>query len=117
MKSIEVISIPVTNQERSKKFYEDMGFTLIADQPFAPGQQWVQLGFPGHETSITLVTWFPKMPPGSQQGFVVKTDSLEQDIEELTAKGIEVGKIDETPWGRFATVTDPDGNTVSFHQW
>ena len=37
MKSIEVISIPVTNQERSKKFYEDLGFTLIADQPFAPG--------------------------------------------------------------------------------
>jgi predicted enzyme related to lactoylglutathione lyase len=56
------------------------------------------------------------MPPGCQQGFVVKTDSLEQDIEELTAKGIAVGKIDETPWGRFAAVKDPDGNTVSFHQ-
>ena len=56
------------------------------------------------------------MPPGCQQGFVIKTDSLEQDIEELTAKGISVGKIDETPWGRFVNVKDPDGNTVSFHQ-
>ena len=116
MKTIEIISIPVTNQERSKQFYEDLGFTLLAEAPFGEGQKWVQLGFPGHDSSITLVTWFPKMPPGCQQGFVIKTDSLEQDIEELTAKGISVGKIDETPWGRFATVKDPDGNTVSFHQ-
>ena len=116
MKTIEIISIPVTNQERSKQFYEDLGFTLIVEAPFANDQKWVQLGFPGHEASITLVTWFPNMPPGCQQGFVVKTDSLDQDVEELSAKGITVGKIDETPWGRFAAVKDPDGNTVSFHQ-
>ncbi len=116
MKTIEIISIPVTDQEKSKQFYEDLGFTLLAEAPFSGGQKWVQLGFPGHDASITLVTWFPNMPPGCLQGFVIKTDSLEQDIEELSAKGISVGKIDETPWGRFATVKDPDGNTVSFHQ-
>jgi len=116
MKTIEVVSIPVTDQERSKQFYEDLGFTLIAETPFGPNQKWVQLGFPGHDTSITLVTWFPAMSPGCVQGFVVKTDSLEQDIEELNAKGIATGKIDETPWGRFVNVKDPDGNTISFHQ-
>ena len=116
MKTIEIISIPVTNQEKSKQFYEDLGFALIAEAPFGNGQTWIQLGFPGHDASITLVTWFPNMPPGCQQGFVIKTDSLEKDIEELTAKGISVGKIDETPWGRFVNVKDPDGNTVSFHQ-
>jgi catechol 2,3-dioxygenase-like lactoylglutathione lyase family enzyme len=116
MKTIEIISIPVTNQEKSKQFYEDLGFTLLVEGPFGEGQKWIQLGFPGHDASITLVTWFPNMPAGCQQGFVIKTDSLDQDIEELTAKGISVGKIDETPWGRFAAVKDPDGNTVSFHQ-
>jgi predicted enzyme related to lactoylglutathione lyase len=56
------------------------------------------------------------MQPGSVNGFVIKTDSLDKDIEELTAKGIEVGKVDQTPWGRFAAVTDPDGNRLSLHQ-
>jgi catechol 2,3-dioxygenase-like lactoylglutathione lyase family enzyme len=116
MKAIEIVSIPVTDQQRSKKFYEDLGFTLIAEAPFAGGQKWVQLGFPGHDASITLVTWFPNMPAGCVQGLVIKTDSLEQDIEELNAKGIETGKIDNTPWGRFVNVKDPDGNTISFHQ-
>jgi len=116
MKSIEIISIPVTDQERSKQFYENLGFTLITEAPFGSGQKWVQLGFPGHDASITLVTWFPGMPPGSIHGFVIKTDSLEQDIEELTAKGIRVGTIDDTPWGKFLSIKDPDGNALSFHQ-
>jgi len=116
MKSIEIISIPVTDQERSKQFYENLGFTLIAEAPFGNGDKWVQLGFPGHDASITLVTWFPGMPAGSMHGFVIKTDSLEQDIEEFTSKGIAVGNIDETPWGRFLSVKDPDGNALSFHE-
>ena len=116
MKSIEIISIPVSDQQRSKQFYENLGFTLIAEAPFGNGQQWVQLGFPGHDASITLVAWFPNMKPGCINGFVIKTDSLQQDIEEFTAKGIAVGKIDETLWGKFLSVKDPDGNMLSFHE-
>jgi catechol 2,3-dioxygenase-like lactoylglutathione lyase family enzyme len=116
MKSIEIISIPVSDQQRSKEFYENLGFTLIAEAPFGSGQQWIQLGFPGHDASITLVTWFPNMKPGCINGLVIKTDSLEQDMEEFTSKGIEIGKIDNTPWGKFLSVKDPDGNVLSFHQ-
>ncbi|BAU53363.1 VOC family protein [Mucilaginibacter gotjawali] len=116
MKSIEIISIPVTDQQRSKEFYVKLGFTILAETPTGDGQTWVQLGFNGHDTSVTLVTWFPQMPPGSIHGFVIKTDSLEQDVEEFTAKGIHVGRIDETPWGKFMAVKDPDGNVLSFHQ-
>jgi catechol 2,3-dioxygenase-like lactoylglutathione lyase family enzyme len=116
MKAIEIISIPVTDQQRSKEFYVKLGFTILAEAPFGDGQNWVQLGFNGHDTSITLVTWFPGMPPGSVHGFVIKTNSLEQDIEEFTSKGIHVGSIDETPWGKFLAVKDPDGNVLSFHE-
>ena len=58
----------------------------------------------------------PNMPAGSVNGFVINTDNLDKEIEELTAKGITVGKIDQTPWGKFAAVTDPDGNRFSLHQ-
>jgi uncharacterized glyoxalase superfamily protein PhnB len=41
---------------------------------------------------------------------------MDNEIKDLKAKNIEVGKIDETPWGKFAPVTDPDGNTWSLHE-
>jgi catechol 2,3-dioxygenase-like lactoylglutathione lyase family enzyme len=116
MKSIEIISIPVTDQQKSKEFYVKLGFQVIAEAPFGGGQQWIQLGFPGQDASITLVTWFPNMPAGCINGFVIKTESVEQEIKELTAKGITVGNVDDTPWGKFLSVKDPDGNALSFHQ-
>lgn len=117
MKSIEIISIPVTDQARAKEFYLKLGFTVIVEAPFQGESKWVQLGLPGNNSvSITLVTWFDNMPAGCINGFVIKTNSLAQDIEELTAKGITVGKVDQTPWGKFAAVIDPDGNRLSLHE-
>jgi predicted enzyme related to lactoylglutathione lyase len=116
MKSIEIISIPVTDQARAKEFYLQLGFKVIVEAPFEGGQKWVQLGFPGSAVSITLVTWFDNMPPGCINGLVIKTDDLDKEIEELAAKGINAGKVDQTPWGKFAAVTDPDGNRLSLHE-
>jgi catechol 2,3-dioxygenase-like lactoylglutathione lyase family enzyme len=117
MKAITIISIPVTDQQAAKQFYLDLGFKLLVEGPFGPGQNWVQMGLPGQEiTSITLTTWFPEMVPGSIRGYVIKVDNMADEIKDLNAKGIEVGKIDETPWGQFAAVKDPDGNTWSLHQ-
>jgi predicted enzyme related to lactoylglutathione lyase len=56
------------------------------------------------------------MQPGCINGFVIDTDNLDKDIEELAGKGIVVGKIDQTPWDKFAAVIDPDGNRLSLHQ-
>ena len=117
MKAITIISIPVTDQQAAKQFYLNLGFNLITEAPFAPGQNWVQLALPGQEaTSITLTTWFPELVPGSIRGFVIQVDNMTDEIKDLNAKGIEVGKIDETPWGKFAPVKDPDGNTWSLHE-
>ena len=116
MKSIEIISIPVTDQTRAKEFYLQLGFELIVEAPFEGGQDWVQLGFPGSTVSITLVTWFDNMPAGCISGLVIKTDDLAKEIEELTAKGLNVGKIDQTPWGKFAWMKDLDGNALCLHQ-
>jgi len=116
MKAIEVVSIPVTDQQRSKEFYQKIGFNVLIEMPFEGDKMWIQMGFPGDGASITLVNWFPEMPPGSQQGLVMKTEDVEKEVQELTVKGIETGKIDSTPWGKFLTVKDPDGNFLSFHQ-
>lgn len=117
MKAISIISIPVTSQQTAKQFYLDLGFKLIVEGSFAPGQNWVQMALPDQmAVSITLVTWFPELQPGCIRGFVIQVDSIDSEIKELNSKGIEVGNIDETPWGKFATVKDPDGNSWSLHQ-
>src|ERR1700744_4218244 len=116
MKSISIISIPVTDQQAAKEFYLKLGFNLIVENQMGPNQTWIQLGFPDAQTTITLVTWFENMPPGSVNGFVISVDDRDAEITALTEKGIEVGAVDKTPWGRFAAVKDPDGNRLSLHQ-
>lgn len=117
MRSIEIISIPVTDQQRAKQFYIDLGFEVMVEAPFEGGAQWIQMGLPGAQMpSITLVTWFKDMPPGCIDGLVIKTDDIHRDIADLQAKGHEAEQAQETPWGLFAGMKDPDGNRISLHQ-
>jgi predicted enzyme related to lactoylglutathione lyase len=116
MKSIEIISIPVTDQARAKAFYLQLDFQIIIESIFEGDKKWIQMGLPGSDVAITLVNWFENMPAGCINGLVIKTDDLATDLAELAGRGIKVGKIDETPWGKFATVIDPDGNRLSLHE-
>jgi catechol 2,3-dioxygenase-like lactoylglutathione lyase family enzyme len=116
MKSIDVISIPVTDQERSKNFYLLLGFELLDETPMSDGNKWIHMGLAGCPTTITLVTWFKKMPAGSIQGLVLRTDDIETDILILKNNGATVSGIEETPGGKFASVKDPDGNGISLQQ-
>lgn len=108
---IEVLSVPVTDQDRAKDFYVGaLGFELVADTEMGPAQRWVQVRPKGGQTSITLVTWFDTMPPGSLKGLVIQTDDLDGDVKALAARGLEISEIQSAPWGRFVTFDDPDGN-------
>jgi predicted enzyme related to lactoylglutathione lyase len=116
MTTIEVISIPVKNQQVSKQFYLSIGFQLLIENDMGNGSTWIQLGLPGQVTTITLVNWFPNMQPGSMQGLVVKSEDIEKEVAELKVKGIDVKPIDNTPWGKFASFSDPDGNGLTLRQ-
>ncbi len=110
---VAIVSVPVSDPDRAKAFYvEVLGFEVLADSQITDDQRWVQVGPPGSETSITLVTWFPSMPAGSSRGMVIETDDLEADIALITEAGVVVSPIEEQPWGRFVTLADPDGNGI-----
>lgn len=111
---VQLFSLPVTDQDRAKAFYVDtLGFELVADTAMGPGQRWVQVRPPDGETSITLVTWFADMPPGSAKGTVVETDDLDADVAAIRSRGVDIaGGIQDAPWGRFVTFDDPDGNGI-----
>jgi catechol 2,3-dioxygenase-like lactoylglutathione lyase family enzyme len=107
MKTIEIVTIPVSDQQKAKEFYMKLGFHIIVEAPMGDGTNWVQLGLPNQPTSISLL---------NHHGVMFETDDIEKEIGELQAKGIEISKIETTPWGKFAQMKDLDGNGLSFHQ-
>lgn len=112
LKHLDVVSTPVSDQDRAKAFYTDvLGFTVLADEPMGPDQRWVQLAPPDGKTSITLVTWFETMPAGSLKGLVLATDDIRATYDDLKARGLQwTSPVQDEFWGVFATFDDPDGN-------
>jgi catechol 2,3-dioxygenase-like lactoylglutathione lyase family enzyme len=110
---IAVISIPVKDQQAAKAFYtEVLGCKVTTDMLFGSDgvTRWIQLQLPGVETSLTLVNWFPQMPPGSAQGIVLATEDMARTHAELKRRGLAISDIERQPYGQEATFSDPDGN-------
>jgi predicted enzyme related to lactoylglutathione lyase len=118
VQDVKVISVPVSDQERAKEFYvERLGFAVSRDDDSVPGMRWIQLTPNGGGTSLTLVTWFQTMPPGSLQGLVLGSTDLRSDCDELAANGVEFERpLQEQPWGAEAVISDPDGNKIVLQQ-
>jgi len=111
IESFEIVSVPVSDQDRAKRFYHEiLGFDLLREEPMGPTQKWIQLAPKGSATTIALVTWFDAMPPGALQGVMVNVDDIDREHARLTALGLELTPIGAQPWGRYAMFKDPDGN-------
>ncbi len=115
---ISVVSVPVTDVDRSKAFYMDvLGFELVMDNTMADGTlRWVMLRPSAGGTAITLVTWFERMPAGSLQGTVLAVPDLDAAITALTAHQVEFTPPESSPWGRWVTIHDLDGNSWVIQQ-
>jgi catechol 2,3-dioxygenase-like lactoylglutathione lyase family enzyme len=110
---ISIVSVPVSDQDRSLAFYVDvLGLELLDDSPMGPTMRWVRVAPKLAQTSITLVTWFPSMVPGSLKGLLFNTDNVEDDVDRIRAAGVEVSEVQEEAWGRYVTLDDPDGNGI-----
>lgn len=118
MQTISVVSVPVSDQDRSKHFYvETLGFEVVDDASWGDGERWIQVRPHGSQTSLTLVTWFDEMQPGTLRGLVVDTDDIHRDYQILVERNADVsGPPAEQVGGTFCFVHDPDGNVISLHQ-
>ena len=109
---MQVVSVPVSDQDRARDFYtHTLGFELRTENTFAEGMHWIEVAPIGSTTSLTLVTWFEAMVPGSLQGVVFAVDDVQATYEELRAKGVPFDFAPrEMPGGLQAVFRDPDGN-------
>ena len=112
IEGVQVVSAPVSDQDKARAFYTDtLGFELRAENTFGEGARWIEVAPRGSATSLTLVTWFEAMPPGSLQGLVFAVDNVRATYEELLAKGVPFDfPPREMPGGLQAVFRDPDGN-------
>ncbi len=93
---------------------QKLGLELPRDDDSVPGIRWVQIAPTGAGASLTLVTRFESMPPGSLRGLVLDCDDLDRTYQRLVTDGVEVDReLIERPWGKEAVIRDPDRNRLA----
>ena len=108
---LELINIPVSDVDRAIEFYvEKAGFALDHDHAVGDEIRFVQLTPKGSAASIAIGRGLSGAEPGSVQGMQLVVDDIEPAHAELAARGVEVGEVQDFPWGRFVFFQDPDGN-------
>jgi catechol 2,3-dioxygenase-like lactoylglutathione lyase family enzyme len=113
IRGIELVSIPVRDQDASLKFYtEKLGFKVLTDQPYTPQQRWIELLIPGAESRLALFT-----PEGNEdrigsfQPVTFWCDDIFATARILKSRGVEFEAEPKTEvWGTMAIVKDGDGN-------
>ena len=126
---LEVVTIPVSDVDRAKTFYESLGWRLDADFT-TPSDHVVQFTPPGSPCSIHFGTNLTTAKPGSAQGLLLIVSDIKAAREELVRRGIEASEVfhfaglnriapdarlsgpapDGGSYASFVSFSDPDGN-------
>src|ERR1700722_16892908 len=89
---LEIQIVPVSDIDRSKQFYEQLGWRLDDDVAPIEGLRIVQFTPPGSGASITFGKGLPPSAPGAAGAGVIVSD-IEAARDELVGHGIEVSDI------------------------
>lgn len=133
---LEVVIVPVSDVDRSKSFYQGLGWRLDADIDAGPNYHAVQMTPPASNASIIFGKGVTTAEPGSIHSLMLVVDDIAAAREELIAHGAVVSEVfhdaggslgggliagtaarapGRDPQGRsyasYASFDDPDGNT------
>jgi catechol 2,3-dioxygenase-like lactoylglutathione lyase family enzyme len=124
----EVAVLPVADADRSKAFYQGLGWRLDADIDVAEDYRVVQLTPPNSPASIQFGKGITTMTPGSAQGLFLVVEDVEAARDDLISHGADVSEVfhgaglnaerrvpgpdpERQSYRSFATFADPDGNS------
>jgi catechol 2,3-dioxygenase-like lactoylglutathione lyase family enzyme len=132
---LEALVIPVSDVDRAKQFYANLGWRLDADFPFDNGFRVVQVTPPGSDCSVQFGTKITSAAPGSAQGLYLVVSDIEAARGELAARGVNISEVfhagtpgaqfqpdgtggrlsgpapEHASYSSYASFNDPDGNT------
>ena len=114
---LELVAVPVSDVDGAKAFYvEKLGFNPDHDHRVSDDLRFVQLTPPGSGCSIAIGKGLTSAAPGSVDGLQLVVKDIEAAKAELAERGLDVGSIQDFPWGRFVFFADPDGNRWAVQQ-
>ncbi|HEX3336716.1 MAG TPA: VOC family protein [Jatrophihabitans sp.] len=114
---LELMCVPVSDVDRAKAFYvEKAGFHADHDQRVNESLRFVQLTPPGSACSICIGEGLTTMAPGSLEGLQLVVDDADKARADFLGRGLDVGEVEDLPWGRFVYFKDPDGNAWNVQQ-
>ena len=90
---LEMIVLPVSDIDRTKAFYEALGFRLDVDYTASDDFRVVHFTPPGSECSIIFGEGMTSTAPGTTQSLYLIVTDIEEAHAELTRRGIDVSEV------------------------
>ena len=120
---LEVVTLPVSDVDRAKTFYQSLGWRTDADIVVGDAFRVVQVTPPHSACSISFGKGLTTAEPGSAQRLLLAVTDIKAAREDLLSRGAEVSELfhlaggpapGPDPEGRsyqtYASFSDPDGN-------
>jgi predicted enzyme related to lactoylglutathione lyase len=108
--------VTVKDQDKSLEFYGNaLGFEKLADYSPPGNPRWLTVSPKVQDIELAL---YPLQPDARAVTWTLVTDDIRKDFDELKSRGIQFEEAEpkESPWGKSATFSDPDGNKFSLYQ-
>jgi catechol 2,3-dioxygenase-like lactoylglutathione lyase family enzyme len=113
---VEVITLPVSNADRTRDFFANLGWSIDHDHRVDENVRFIQMTPPGSACSFAFGEGLTDNTPGTSNNVMLVVDDTRALIDELRKKGVDATDADEQVWGTFTTMTDPDGNLFTFQE-
>jgi catechol 2,3-dioxygenase-like lactoylglutathione lyase family enzyme len=113
---LEVVTLPVSDVDRAKRFYQSLGWRLDADIVVGDDHRTVQFTPPHSQCSIHFGKGLTAAEPGSADRLILAVKDIDAARDDLISRGVDVGEVSapDSEEGRSyfttASFSDPDGN-------
>jgi catechol 2,3-dioxygenase-like lactoylglutathione lyase family enzyme len=120
---LEVVTLPVSDVDRAKAFYESLGWRTDADIVVGDSFRVVQVTPTHSDCSIAFGKGLTTAEPGSAQRLLLIVTDIEVARDDLAGRGVEVSGIfhlaggpvpgldpERRSYQSYASFKDPDGN-------
>ena len=118
--NLEVVTVPVSDVDRAKSFYESLGWRFDIDLVVSDEARTVQFTPPHSQCSIQFGKGRTTAEPGSAQGMILVVEDIDAARDDLISRGVDVSEVHEARPPGFdspgrsyfarASFSDPDGN-------
>jgi catechol 2,3-dioxygenase-like lactoylglutathione lyase family enzyme len=136
---LEVVVIPVSDVDRAKRFYSDLGRRLDIDYTAGDDYRVIQFTPPGSGCSVIFGKNVTTAAPGSAKGLHLIVSDIQAARDELLRRGVGIGEpfhdaggifhhagakslTNQRPksatksYASYASFSDPDGNSWMFQE-